>query len=431
MYKLIFCDKNKSLVKKVDLLFKEFKSNKWDLELEAIHWDIFEVQKNKWWKIVTASNPQFTFWWWLDAQIKMKFPNEIINNKEFEITENLFKVISVNLDIKCNKKILERALIWVLGYRSKQLIISWLGTSIGGLSEDDFLEVLKKVLYADLRYANLHSANLRSADLSCADLSYADLSCADLSYADLHSANLRSADLRCADLSYANLHSADLRYANLHSADLSYANLHSADLHSANLHSADLRYANLHSADLRCAYLSYADLHSADLSYANLHSADLRCAYLSSADLRCANLHSADLSCANLHSADLRCAKNTELVLFNEWTWFFSIQCPEEWEFTAWKKCINNTIVKLLIPKEAKRSSATTRKCRASKAKVIDIYTKEWKKIKETFSTYDKEFIYKIWKIVKPKNWYENNRWIECGWWIHFFITRKEAEQYN
>jgi hypothetical protein len=41
----------------------------------------------------------------------MKFPNEIINNKEFEITENLFKVISVDLDIKCNKKILERALI--------------------------------------------------------------------------------------------------------------------------------------------------------------------------------------------------------------------------------------------------------------------------------------------------------------------------------
>jgi hypothetical protein len=37
MYKLIFCDKNESLVKKVDLLFKEFKSNKWDLELEAIH----------------------------------------------------------------------------------------------------------------------------------------------------------------------------------------------------------------------------------------------------------------------------------------------------------------------------------------------------------------------------------------------------------
>jgi hypothetical protein len=37
MHTLIFCDLNKSLVKKADLLFKEFKSNKWDLELEAIH----------------------------------------------------------------------------------------------------------------------------------------------------------------------------------------------------------------------------------------------------------------------------------------------------------------------------------------------------------------------------------------------------------
>lgn len=351
MYKLIFCDKNESLVKKVDLLFKEFKSNKWDLELEAIHWDIFKIQKDKWWKIVTASNPQFTFWWWLDAQIKMKFPNEIINNKEFEITENLFKVISVDLDIKCNKRILERALIWVLGYRSEQLIISWLWTSIWWFSDDNFLEVLKKVLSADLRYANL-----------C--------------FADLSSADLRSADLSSTNLCSTNLSSADLSYA---------------DLSSTNLSSADLSYANLSSADLRSANLCYANL-----SYANLSS-----------------------------------AKNTELVLFNEWTWFFSIQCPEEWEFTAWKKCINNTIVKLLIPKDAKRSSATTRKCRANKAKIIAIYTKEWKKIKETFSTYDREFIYKVWKIVEPKNWYEEDRWIDCGWWIHFFITRKEAEQYN
>jgi hypothetical protein len=381
MYKLIFCDKNESLVKKVDLLFKEFKSNKWDLELEAIHWDIFEVQKNKWWKIVTASNPQFTFWWWLDAQIKMNFPNEVINNKEFEITNNLFKVISVDLDIKCNKKILERALIWVLGYRNKQLIISWLGTSIWWLSEDDFINVLKKVLSADLRFANLCSANL---------------SYADLSYANLCSANLCSANLSYADLSYANLCSANLSYANLCSANLSYANLSSANLCSANLSSANLCSANLSSANLRYANLSYADLSYANLRYANLSY-----------------------------------AKNTELVKFNEWTWFFSIQCPEEWEFTAWKKCINNTIVKLLIPKDAKRSSATTRKCRANKAKIIAIYTKEWKKIKETFSTYDREFIYKVWKIVEPKNWYEEDRWIECGWWIHFFITRKEAEQYN
>ena len=358
MYKLIFCDKNKSLVKKVDLLFKKFKNNKWDLELEAIHSNIFEIHKKYGWKIVTASNPQFTYWWWLDAQIKKNFPNEVISNKEFERTDNLFKTITVDSNYKCNKKILERALIWIFGYRKEWMILSWLWTTIWWLSKDDFIEVLRKVLSANLSYANLSYANLRSADISYADLSYADLSSANL-----HSANLRSADLR----------SADLRYADLGFTDLNFADLNSADLRSVNLR--------------------YADLHYANLNY----------------------------------------AKNTETSILNENTSFFALQCPEEGEFTAWKKCINNTIVKLLITKDAKRSSATTRKCRASKAKVIAIYTqgKELKETVSTYSTYDKDFIYTIGEIVEPKNWYEDDRWTECGGWIHFFITRKEAEQYN
>jgi hypothetical protein len=31
-------------------------------------------------------------------------------------------------------------------------------------------------------------------------------------------------------------------------------------------------------------------------------------------------------------------------------------------------------------------------------------------------------------KITKPTS-REEDRWIECGWGIHFFITKREAEQ--
>jgi len=207
----------------------------------------------------------------------------------------------------------------------------------------------------------------------------------------------------------------------LSSADLSSADLSSADLRSADLSFADLRSANLHSANL-----SYADLSSANLSSANLHSANLSYADLSSANLSSANLRSANLSSANLSSA-----KNIDTVYYNAQTAHFALGCPEEGDFIGWKKCLNGSIVKLLIPANAKRSSATTRKCRASKAKILAIFDKDGKKIKETTSIYDNTFIYKVGKIVKPTEKFEKDRWVECGAGIHFFITRIEAELYN
>jgi uncharacterized protein YjbI with pentapeptide repeats len=206
------------------------------------------------------------------------------------------------------------------------------------------------------------------ADLSGADLSYADLSGADLSYANLNSANLRGADLSYADLS---------------GADLSYANLNSANLRGANLRGANLSSANLSSADL-----SSADLSGADLSYADLRGANLM---------------------------DVR--SNMDTTMYN-------LQCPEEGSYIAWKKCRNNVLVKLLITEDSLRSSATSRKCRASKAKVLEIIGAD-----VAVSTYDDNFTYEVGvTIIIPD--FDTDRWNECSNGIHHFITRSEAESY-
>ena len=126
--------------------------------------------------------------------------------------------------------------------------------------------------------------------------------------------------------------------------------------------------ANLRGANLRGANLYNADLRDADLRDADLRDADLRGADLRGADLRRADLHNADLSRADLSSADLRGAKNVPYI---------PMVCPEKGDFIGWKKAESNknkVIVKLHIPFDAKRSSATTRKCRCSKAEVIAIY---------------------------------------------------------
>ena len=238
-------------------------------------------------------------------------------------------------------------------------------------------------------------------------------------------ADLRNADLRRTDLLNANLSGADLRNADLRSTDLSRACLRNADLLNADLHGASLLNANLSGANLLNANLSGACLRDADLSGADLHNADFHGANLFNADLRGADLRNADLSEAHLHGADLRSAKNVPYI---------PMVCPEEGDFIGWKKAEGNkdkVIVKLRIPSDAKRSSATTRKCRCSKAEVIAIYNLDGTEEGETtcHSDYDNSFIYEVGKTVEVTNFSED-RWSECAKGIHFFINRQEAIDY-
>lgn len=83
------------------------------------------------------------------------------------------------------------------------------------------------------------------------------------------------------------------------------------------------------------------------------------------------------------------------------------------------------------IPADALRSSATTRKCRASKAKVVRITDMDGNPAGDTVpSDYDKTFVYKIGETVEVPN-FEKDRWAECAPGIHHFITREEAVQYD
>ena len=258
--------------------------------------------------------------------------------------------------------------------------------------------------------ADLKGVNLKGVNLSGADLKYANLYGANLYDVDLYGADLYGANLGCAYLRDADLRSADLKGAYLKGADLSGADLRSADLRSANLWDADLRCANLSGANLGCA-----DLRDADLRDVNLRDVNLGCVDLSGADLK-----GADLSGANLWDADLRCVKNI----------FFPMACPEKGSFIAFKKA-GCYIIELFIPSNAKRCSATSRKCRCSKAKVISITTLSGDKtnITEVHSNYDPNFIYKLGEYVEVKN-FDDNRWNECSTGIYFFITRQEAVNY-
>ena len=208
-------------------------------------------------------------------------------------------------------------------------------------------------------------------------------------------ANLRGADLRGADLMEADLREAFLYKAFLYKADLREACLYKASLYKADLYKADLRGANLSGPDLYKADLYKADLRGADLSGADLSGADLR---------------GADLGGAKL-----------------DWP----LICPEKGSFIGYKKCRNDLIVELEIPEDAYRCSATSKKCRCSKAKVLSITNLDGSESTSNVavSEYDSSFVYRIGETVEVTD-FDQNRWNECSTGIHFFMNREDAVKY-
>ena len=205
-------------------------------------------------------------------------------------------------------------------------------------------------------------------------------------------------------------------------ADLDNANLYNANLYNANLYNANLENANLENANLYNANLDNADLYNADLYNANLENANLENANLYNANLENANLENADLYNANLENANLENAKEIPYV---------PIWCPSDGPFVGWKK-VGSCLVKLLIPDDAERCSATTRKSRCSKALVVsilDLHTNE--DVQEiTNKAYTPEVTYKVGEMVLPDS-FDKDRWNECSHGIHFFINKQDAIDYN
>lgn len=134
--KLLFIDKNQSIVDKVK-----------ELWIEAHCDDIFKYE----WVMVSASNPMFSFWGGLDRLIAEKYimecwakagkgwGNERIGDIIFTIT--------VWEDYKATPLLIEQAIQFALDNVNddETILLSWLGTWIWGLPEDTFVNILSLI----------------------------------------------------------------------------------------------------------------------------------------------------------------------------------------------------------------------------------------------------------------------------------------------
>ncbi len=96
----------------------------------------------------------------------------------------------------------------------------------------------------------------------------------------------------------------------------------------------------------------------------------------------------------------------------------------------VYKKLRNNLICELVLKKGQKFQSENFGKCRTNKAFVLKTYDMKTKEeVKVGHSLLSDEFKYEVNKVVEVKNYDKNIA--ECSNGIHFFLTLKEAEDYN
>ena len=134
---------------------------------------------------------------------------------------------------------------------------------------------------------------------------------------------------------------------------------------------------------------------------ANLYGADLRGADLRGANLRGANLYGADLPPFQI--------------------------VPSEDSFIAWKK-VRGAVLKIKIPAAAQRTSSLIgRKCRASCIEVLEAVGTSDTVFKN--STHNIKTEYVVGEVTHADKFDDDVR-VECTNGIHFFMTRKEAEQW-
>ena len=127
-----------------------------------------------------------------------------------------------------------------------------------------------------------------------------------------------------------------------------------------------------------------------------------------------ANLWGANLRGANLEDADLEGALLPHFFI-----------CPAEGAFIAYK-AVRGGVLTVEIPADARRTSSLAgRKCRASALRVISGPEggTEWR------SRHDESFVYRLRETATVGDFDDDIR-VECTTGLHFFMTRREAEEY-
>jgi hypothetical protein len=205
---------------------------------------------------------------------------------------------------------------------------------------------------------------------------------------------------------------------------LSDIDLGGQDLSNINFSGTSFLHVNLKDAKMDHTDVSKALFLECPMQRVRLTNSDAACAVFREIDFTGADFSGSNFFCAALEGAILDEVKDDEN------TRFFRLACPATGAFLGWKIGANRRLIRLLIPADARRTSATGYACRCDKAKVLSIksidgtVSYEW-----ASATVNDQFIYKAGEWAYPHD-FNPYRWVEDAPGIHFFLERQQAIDY-
>lgn len=221
-------------------------------------------------------------------------------------------------------------------------------------------------------------------------------------------------------------------YANkpfvIHSEYIPKASVSNASLYNKVFRNCSFEKCKFENVEGRQATFLWCEFYDCEFSQCDFTGAVIVNCNFSSSKIHDFNLRSAVLTGTGF------CECKVDLLQTNHATQGYEMACPETGAFEAWKKCCDKTgrssrIVHLLIPADAKRSSGSERKCRASKAIVLGIESENGNPCRVAYSLRCSNFSYHVGETVEAPDFNED-RWMTCAAGIHFFMTKREAKSY-
>lgn len=253
---------------------------------------------------------------------------------------------------------------------------------------------------------------------------------ADLSEMDMKRVWFSNVDFTGSSFKNTDLFGATFKNCVLDKVNFDYTQLASAKFINCSMNHTDFWCVNMQSAEMNGCFADNPDRHRQETRF---YQCDMRGSRLRYNHIKGVRFEHSTIMDALFDRNDFAEANRLPPMV-----------CPSEGAFIAYKKVRNvnqrkvkdyNIIAKLRIPAKAKRSSATTRKCRASEAKVLGFYKLDGTPIPSTAikyarSEYDSSFKYTIGETVVPKKPFNEDRWSECASGIHFLMSFEEAVDY-
>lgn len=288
------------------------------------------------------------------------------------------------------------------------------------------------------------------------DLSNIDLSGADLRHFTFSNVNFKNAFLKDTNFSGSTFRFVNFKNANLIRSKLVGCDFHNCSFDNAFMYECELSKSSAENTSFKDAVIKDAILKGVKFKYnvfwgtsflgSNLEYSDLSCSVFKFVDLRRCNLERSDMTTSDFMDTNFTRAnlKDAKLNGCN----FYAVCDLDKSEgknnyiegkvltdnIIGYKKCRNDIIVTLEIPRGAIVFSINGTKCRTNKVKVIAIDGAD--------RAYSKRSIYSKHSITNCYMSYYVGDEItiydfdckyneECSEGIHFFLTREEAEAYE